>query len=156
MMRMCEKFMVALLTISLLSISVSAKTDLGNWNNVERLKTDSSILVETKRGEQFEGKLQSATGDSMSVRVRVSGSYTQVVEVRREDVSEVRRKLNPIIGGVIGAGIGIGISAALGAATNSREDGPLLGIAVAPLGILIGGGVGAKAFKKGKRIYVAP
>ena len=121
---------------------------------VERLKMDSSILVETKRGERFEGKLQSVTSDLMSVRVRVSGSYTQVVEVRREDVSEVRRKLNPIIGGVIGAGIGI--SAALGAATNSREDGPLLGIAVAPLGILIGGGVGAKAFKKGKRIYVAP
>ncbi len=156
MMRMCEKFMVALLTISLLSISVSAKTDLGNWNNVERLKTDSSILVETKRGEQFEGKLQSATGDSMSVRVRVSGSYTQVVEVRREDVSEVRRKLNPIIGGVIGAGIGLGISAALGAATNSREDGPLLGIILAPIGILLGGGIGVKAFKKGKRIYVAP
>ena len=35
MIRMCEKFVAALLTISLLSISVSAKSDLGNWNNRE-------------------------------------------------------------------------------------------------------------------------
>jgi hypothetical protein len=30
---MCEKFVAALLTISLLSISVFAKSDLGDWNN---------------------------------------------------------------------------------------------------------------------------
>ncbi len=71
MKRLCERSVAVILVLSLLSVSVFAKTDLGDWGNIERLKINSTILVETKRGERFEGKLLSATSDSMSVRVKV-------------------------------------------------------------------------------------
>jgi small nuclear ribonucleoprotein (snRNP)-like protein len=156
---MSHKIIASLLTVILISVSVQAKTSLSDWGKVQKLSLGSKIAVSTKKGERFEGELKYVDSDTLTLLVRMSRSARQAVEIRREDVSEVRKPKSRLLSTVLGAGIGLGVGIAVGAGVDARSSGedPGLGkLLFGFLGVLGGTTVGGALPMKGKKIYVAP
>jgi hypothetical protein len=144
----------------LFSDLASARTDIHDWRNVRILEIGSSIVVKTKQGEKYEGKLDYAALDSISIVVNVPRVMRQVIKVPKDDVKEVRAKLSPIVSGAIGSGIGLGIGLGLGQIIDSKDrygEDPGLGKAVMGfLGLRLGALIGREVGFGKKKVYEAP
>jgi small nuclear ribonucleoprotein (snRNP)-like protein len=149
----------AFIVLSLVCRVAVAGNNLGDWNNVRILEAGATVVVKTKAGEKYEGNLKSVKSDSLSVVVDVSRVVRQVIEIRRDEVKEVRTKLPRAASAAIGAGLGLGLGVGLGAIADSRDkygEDPGLGKAVfGSLGLLLGSLAGT-AMSFGKKVYEAP
>lgn len=159
-MRSRQRSISVLLVVLLLSQISLAKNNVHDWNNVRILDIGSTIVVKTKQGEKYEGKLDLATVDSLSIVVKVPRVMQQVISLRRDEIKEVRTKFSRIAETGIGAGIGLGVGIGLGAIADSKDkygEDPGLGKAVgvllgATLGAALGGGIGFGS----RKVYEAP
>jgi hypothetical protein len=137
-----------------------AKTNLHDWNNVRILELGTTIVVKTKQGEKYEGTLDSADDDSLSIFVSVPRVMRQLIKLRKDEIREVRKKLSRVVSGAIGAGIGLGIGIGLGQIADSKDkygEDPGLGKAVGGLlGVLFGAVIGAGTGFGTRKVYEAP
>ncbi|HEX8091623.1 MAG TPA: hypothetical protein VF762_22410, partial [Blastocatellia bacterium] len=69
------------------------------------LEAGTTVVVKTKTGEKYEGNLKSVKADSLSVVVDVSRVVRQVIEIRRDEVREIKTKLSRVASTAIGAGV---------------------------------------------------
>jgi hypothetical protein len=149
-----------LLLVLLFSSHTFAKTDIHDWNNVRVLQLGSTIVVKTKQGERYEGTLDYAGLDSISIVVNVPRVMRQVIKVPRDEVKEVRAKLSRIASSVIGAGIGLGVGIGLGQIIDSKDkygEDPGLGKTVMGFfGVLFGAAIGNGVGFGKKKVYEAP
>jgi len=159
-MRNYQRSLAVLISVCVLSELALAKNNINDWNNVRILEIGSTIVVKTKQGEKYEGKLDLATVDSLSIVVTVPHAMRQVIKLRRDEIKEVRSKLPRFVSGAIGAGIGLGVGIGLGQIADSKDkygEDPGLGKFVGGFlgtlfGVAIGGGIGLGS----KKIYEAP
>jgi hypothetical protein len=159
-----EQMWQKVLSISLVLCFVSGvglgKSNSGEWNNVRILEVGTFIVVKTKSGEKYEGHLKRATADSLSVVVKVPRVMTQVIDLRRDEVKEVRTKLNRAASAVLWSGVGLGAGVAAGAVVDSKDkygEDPGLGkLSFGFLGLVFGTVVGTINPVGGKKVYVAP
>lgn len=153
-------FIAAVLIASLLPVSVQAKPNLSEWSNVQKLSVGTDIVVSTMKGERYEGALKHVDADGLLILVRVSRASRQAFELRREDVSEIRKSKSRALGMLLGFGVGLGVGLGIGAISDARHpygDDPGIGKAVfGTLGATSGLAVGGAIPLKGKKIYVAP
>lgn len=153
------RLLSAFIALSLISQLAIAKDNLSDWNNVRILDVGTSITVKTKTGEKYEGDLKSVKADSLTVVVDVSRAMRQVIEIRRDEVKEVKTRLSHLATTAVGAGVGLGIGVGLGAVVDSKDkygEDPGLGkFALGFLGLLFGSIVGT-GLSLGKKIYQAP
>ncbi len=149
-----------LLVILLFCELTFARTNIHDWNNVRILELGSTIVVKTKQGERYEGTLDSAALDSISILVNVPRVMRQLIKVPRDEVKEVRSKLSRIASGAIGGGIGLGVGIGLGQIIDSKDkygEDPGLGKAVMGfLGLVLGTAVGGGVGFGNKKVYEAP
>ncbi len=141
----------------LLSRTTLAQSVKDNWDEVMKLKSGSKLSVKTKTGQKFGGKVTTVTDDSITI----SASKTSVrdVELKRQDIAEIRKKSGgrtagyaAMIGGLGMAG-GYGIGYGIGDATNARFRPEYPTMAV---GAAVGAVVGAIIGSRGEVIYKAP
>jgi len=137
-----------------------AGTDIHDWRNVRNLELGSTVVVKTKQGERYEGTLDYAAPDSISIVVNVSRVMRQVIKVPKDEVKEVRAKLSRIASSVIGGGIGLGVGIGLGQIIDSKDkygEDPGLGKSVMGiLGLAFGAAIGSELGFGKKKVYVAP
>ena len=157
---MSYRIIASLLTLVLVCGSVQAKSNLADWGNVQKLSVGSNLLVATKKGEVFTGDLRQVDADTVTLLVRMSHSSRQAIEIRREDVSEVRKPRSHALMTALGLGRGLGVGIGIGAVYDSQHpfsDDPGIGKALyGGLGALVGT-VGGRAIPiKGKKVYVSP
>lgn len=159
-MRISKRSISALLVILLLSELSFAKSNVHDWNNVRILDIGSTIVVKTKQGEKYEGKIELATVSSLSIVVTVPRVMRQVIDFRVDEIKEVRTKLSRGASTAIGAGIGLGIGIGLGQIADSKDkygEDPGLGKFVGGLLGVLWGAVGGMAIGFGsKKVYEAP
>ena len=146
-----------LLMITLFSHAVLAQSSRSNWDVVQRLRPGSKLTIKTKMGQKLKGKMTGATADSVSLSAGKTPGTD--VELRREDVAEVRRKSGAqtagyaaLLGGLGLAG-GYGIGYGIGEATDSRV---LTEYPGALIGAVAGAVAGAIIGSKGTVIYKVP
>ena len=159
-MRNYRRSFAVLMAVCVLSELAIAKNNIKDWNNVRILEIGSRIVVKTKQGEKYEGKLDLATVDSLSIVVTVPRAMRQVIDLRRDEIKEVRSKLPGLVSGAIGAGIGLGVGIGLGQIADSKDkygEDPGLGKFVGGLiGTLFGAVIGSRIGFGTKKIYEAP
>lgn len=159
-MQIRKRSISALLVILLLSQLSFAKSNVHDWNNVRILDIGSTIVVKTKQGEKYEGKIELATVSSLSIAVTVPRVMRQVIDLRVDEIKEVRTKLSRGASTAIGAGIGLGIGIGLGQIADSKDkygEDPGLGKFVGGLLGVLWGAVGGMAIGFGsKKVYEAP
>jgi len=149
-----------LLVILLLSNLTFAKANVHDWNNVRILELGSTIVIKTKQGETFEGTLDYASLDSVSIFVNVPRVMRQLIKVPRDEVKEVRAKLSRVVSSAIGSGIGLGVGIGLGQIIDSKDkygEDPGLGKAVMGfLGLILGAAIGGGVGFGNRKVYQAP
>ncbi|PYT08494.1 MAG: hypothetical protein DMF60_04650 [Acidobacteria bacterium] len=159
-MRNLQRPVSVLLSIFLLSEFALAKTNIKDWNNVRILEPGSTIVVKTKQGEKYEGTLDVATVNSLSVIVTIPRVMRRVIDLRRDEIKEVRTKLPRFASTAIGAGVGLGIGIGLGAIADSKDkagEDPGLGkLTFGFTGVLLGSVFGGAVGFGSKKIYEAP
>ena len=159
-MRNRKRSISALLVILLLSELGFARSNVHDWNNVRILDIGSTIVVRTKQGEKYEGKLDVATVSSLSIIVTVPRVMRQVIDIRKDEIKEVRTKLSRGASTAIGAGIGLGVGIGLGQIADSKDkygEDPGLGKLVGGLVGILWGALGGAAIGFGsKKVYEAP
>ncbi len=159
-MRNRRRSISVLLMVLLLSQLTFAKTNSQDWNNVRILDIGSAIVVKTKQGERYEGTLDYAFVDSISIVVDVPRVMRQVVKLPKDEIKEVRKKLSRIVSGAIGGGIGLGVGIGLGQIIDSKDkygEDPGLGKAVMGfLGLALGAVIGSRSIFGSKLVYEAP
>jgi hypothetical protein len=159
-MRNCQRTVSILLAILLLSEFALAKTNTSDWNNVRILEIGSRIVVKTKLGEKYEGTLELTTVNSLSIVVTVPRVMRRVIDLRKDEIKEVRTKLSRLTSTAIGAGIGLGVGIGLGAIADSKDkygEDPGLGkITIGLVGVLLGSALGGGLGFGHKKIYEAP
>lgn len=159
-MRNRQRSLSVLLVILLFAQLTFAKTNPHDWNNVRILELGSTIVVKTKQGERYEGTLDYAALDSISVVVNVPRVMRQVIKLPKDDIKEVRAKLSRVASGAIGGGIGLGVGIGLGQIIDSKDkygEDPGLGKAVMGfLGLMFGAVVGTGVGFGNKKVYEAP
>jgi hypothetical protein len=133
-----------------------------SWNNVRILDPGTNIVVKTRLGEKYEGKLKGATADSISVVV-VSGATSQIITLRKDEVKEVRKKRMPrLVSTLLGAGVGMGAGLGTGAIADAKwnppgtDDPGLFKGIFGTLGLYIGTGIGLGVSFRNNRVYEAP
>lgn len=148
------------LMLCLISPFASAKGNLDDWNNVRILDSGETIAVKTKLGEKYEGRFDHATADRLYVIVHVPHVMQRIIELHKDEVKEVRKKLARVTSLVICTGAGLGAGLALGAIVDAKDkygEDPGLGKAVLGfLGASFGAAIGARASFNGRRVYEAP
>ena len=134
-----------------------------DWNNVRILDQGTGIVVKTRSGEKYEGKLKGATPDSISVVVAVSGATSQIITLRKDEVREVRKKRMPRLAStLLGTGFGLGAGLGTGAIADARwnppgtDDPGLFKGIFGTLRLCIGTGIGLGVSFRNSRIYEAP
>src|SRR5262247_3358117 len=111
-----------LIVVCLLSQSVVAKTkQVNDWNNVRILEIGSFIVVKTKRGEHFEGKFEMATVSTLSIAVDVSTAMRRVIDLPKDDVKEVRKRMPRAASAALGTAVGLGAGIGIGAIVDSKD-----------------------------------
>ena len=159
-MRTCQRSLSVLALTMLLSNFTYAKTDIHDWRNVRILELGSTIVVKTKQGEKYEGTLDYAALDSISIVVKVPRVMRQVIKVPKDDVQEVRTKLSRIATSVIGGGIGLGVGIGLGQIIDSKDrygEDPGLGKTVMGFfGLLFGAALGPNIGFGKRTVYQSP
>ena len=159
-MRTCQRSLSVLAVTILLSNLTFAKTDIHDWRNVRILELGSTIVVKTKQGEKYEGTLDYAGLDSISIVVKVPRVMRQIIKVPKDDVKEVRTKLSRIATSVIGGGIGLGVGIGLGQIIDSKDrygEDPGLGKTVMGfLGLVFGAALGRDLGFGKRKVYESP
>jgi hypothetical protein len=159
-MRTRQRSVSALLAIFLFSEFAFAKTNINDWNNVRILDVGSTIVVKTKQGEKYEGTLDLATANSLSIVVNVPRVMRRVIDIRKDEIKEVRTKLSRLAATGIGAAIGLGVGIGLGAIVDSKDkygEDPNLGKLTFGLGgVLLGTALGGSIGFGSKKVYEAP
>lgn len=157
---LCIRFVSTLLTVCLLSQLAFGRTNVHDWNNVRIVELGSTIVVKTKQGEKYEGALDFAYVDSLSIVVTRPHATPQTIKLRRDEIKEVRTKLSRLVCGAVGAGIGLGVGIGLGQIADSKDkygEDPGLGKAVGGFfGLLFGAAIGGGVRLGTKKIYEAP
>lgn len=155
-----QRSVSALLVILLLSEIGLAKSNVHDWNNVRVIDIGSTIVVKTKQGEKYEGILNYATVDSLSIAVTVPRVMRQVINLRKDEIKQVRAKLSRGASTAIGAAIGLGVGIGLGQIADSKDkygEDPGLGKFVGGLLGILWGAIGGGVIGFGsKTIYEAP
>lgn len=159
-MRNRQRPLSVLLVILFFSQLTFARTNIHDWNNVRILELGSTIVVKTKQGERYEGTLDYAAIDSISIVVNVSRVMRQLIKVPKDEIKEVRAKLSRIASGAIGGGIGLGVGIGLGQIIDSKDkygEDPGLGkMVMGFLGLMFGAAVGGGEGFGNKKVYEAP
>lgn len=159
-MKRCQRSFSVLFVILLSAQVALAKSDIHDWRNVRALELGSTIVVKTKQGEKYEGTLDYAAVDSISIVINVPRVIRQVIKLPRDDVKEVRAKLPRIASTLIGAGIGLGVGIGLGQIIDSKDkygEDPGLGKAVMGfLGLTFGAALGHGIGFGKRKVYEAP
>ena len=129
------------LTIALFSTTsaVSAQAIANDWSRVTALESGSKVAVKLKDGKSVEGRIDSTTESSLTLKVKSSSR-----ELKRGDVVTVHHltRRSATKATLIGAGVGAGAGALAGAAGNTNEFDKLDQAVTAGLTI-IGAGIGA-------------
>jgi len=137
-----------------------AKTNINDWNNVRILEPGTTILVKMKQGDKYEGTLDVTSASSLSIVVKVPHAMQRTIDLRMDEIKEVRAKLSRGASTAIGAGIGLGIGIGLGAIADSRDkyrEDPGLGkVALGLVGALVGSAFGRGFGFGSRKIYEAP
>lgn len=159
-MQKCKRSLSALLVILCLFQISLAKNNVHDWNNIRIIDIGSTIVVKTKQGEKYEGKLELATVNSLSIAVTVPRVMRKVIDLRKDEIKEVRTKLSRGASTAIGAAIGLGVGIGLGQIADSKDkygEDPGLGKFVGGLLGVLWGAVGGMAIGFGsKKIYETP
>jgi len=102
-----------------------------DWRRVQNLAPGKAILLKTKAGDRYQGKLASAMPDSILVNTderSFPGRRRQRREFQQSAVKEIRLQRPAAstltwlaIGAGIGAGVGAGVGAAIGRSRYSRD-----------------------------------
>jgi len=149
-----------LLAIFLFSDFASAKANINDWNNVRILESGSTIVVKTKRGEKYEGTLDVASRDSLSMVVTIPRVMRRVIDLRKDEIKEVRTKLSRFASTAIGAGVGLGVGIGLGAIADSKDkygEDPGLGkLVLGFTGVLLESALGGAFGFGSRKIYEVP
>ena len=158
-MRNVRKLISALLVILLSSEIGLAKTNINDWNNVRIIDRGATIVVKTKQGEKYEGTLDAATASSLSIAVNIPRVMRKVIDLRKDEIKEVRTRLPRIATTAIGAGIGLGVGIGVGAIADSKDkagEDPGLGKFIFGFLGVLWGSIAGGLFGFGKKIYEAP
>jgi hypothetical protein len=136
--------LVLLLAAALLLPSVASAQNSSassDWAALNTVTSGSKLVVKTKDGRSFEGRLSGVSDSALSLSVK-----NKPVELRREDVRSVYRigKNSATKATLIGMGVGAGAGAAIGAAADSSSEGLEGFDAALTAGLtVVGAGVGA-------------
>ena len=140
-----KKLTLVLLAAALLLLpSVAFAQNSGassDWAALNTVTSGSKLVVKTKDGRSFEGRLSGVSDAALSLSVK-----DKPVELKREDVQSVHRigKNSATKATLIGMGVGAGAGAAIGAAADSSSDGfEKIDHAVTAGLTVVGAGVGA-------------
>lgn len=154
-----KRFFSSLLILCLLSQFAAAKNNLSDWNNVRILEIGTTVVVKTKAGEKYEGDLKRTTADSMTIVLQGSYRTRQTIDLKKDEVKEVRTKLSRVTSTLIGTGVGTGIGIGIGAGIDARDrygEDLNLGKAVFGfLGLVFGTAVGTRLNLTGQKVYQA-
>jgi outer membrane lipoprotein SlyB len=116
----------------------------GNWDKVKQLSVGREILVVENDAKSFQGKLQSVSDESITIRL-TTGEETlakgNILRVSSRGVSHRWRNVG--LGAGIGAGGGAGIGAAAENATGFGWSRGLSAAVGAVIGLAAGAAVGA-------------
>ena len=152
--------LAALLMLCLLAPCAAAKGNLNDWNNVRILDPGDTIVVKTRIGEKYEGRFDHATADKLFVVVDIPHAMRRVIELQKDEVKEVRKKIPQSTSLAICTGVGLGAGLAIGAAVDAQDkygEDPGLGKRVfGLLGLTLGLAVSTGVHFNGKRVYQAP
>ena len=152
----------SLLRCLLLVLTLCSQTNLAQgvtsgWSRVQIVQSGSKLMVRKKSGEKVQGRLKTIAPDSLTLSLSKDGS--KEVEIKRDDVSEIRRKsaghtalYAGLLGG-LGFGAGYGIGYGTGEATNAEFP---IEYPIAVIGAAAGATIGAIIGSKGDVIYKAP
>lgn len=92
-MRLSLARKILFVTIFLL-LAVSESTPAQNakydWSAVQNLKPGSKLMVKTKSDQKIQGNVRTVTADLLTLSD--TGVPRQEASIRREDVSEIRKK----------------------------------------------------------------
>jgi hypothetical protein len=148
-------FALALLLTQPPTLLAQEATSQQSWAAVEALAAGDKLRVETKSGEQIEGKHTGLSDSALTLSRK-----GRTMSLNRTDVRRIyrlgggSRVKSALIGTGVGAGLGVGgAAAALGATGGSDETGAFIAI-VSLLGAGIGAAVGAAAGKGTKRTLI--
>lgn len=154
-----KRFFSSLLTLCLLSQLALAKNNLSDWNNVRILEIGTAVVVKTRAGEKYQGDLKRTTADSMTIVLRSSSVTMQTLDLKKDEVKEVRTKLSRLTSTLIGTGVGTGIGIAIGAGFDAKdkygEDPGLFKAVFGFLGLVFGTAVGTRLNFAGRKVYQA-
>ena len=155
---MKTKFFASLFTFAAVFLiaasSAWAQTAQQTWLNVEAVKTNSPLIVETKAGASVRGKVVSVTATTLNLS---NGGKTIALE--RDDIARVYRAKKSsrlkraLIGAGLGAGIGFGIGGVYSMIANEKGLAAAAGLIYGlPIGAVVGAATGGKS-RKGNLIY---
>jgi hypothetical protein len=145
------------LILPLFSQAVLAQGAKNNWDEVMKINSGSKLTLKTKTGKKFSGKLSGVTADSITLFITKAPGND--VELKREEVAEIRKKSGArtasyaaMFGGLGLAG-GYGIGYGVGEATEApfAIEYPIMAV-----GAAVGAVVGAIIGSRGEVIYKAP
>jgi hypothetical protein len=129
---------------------------VSDWANVEAIRAQTTVIVETTDGRTVRGKVASVSSDSIELShdgklFTMAGSSVRSVYLTR---AGSRLKL-ALYGGLIGGAAGIGVLAIYTVAAKADPLTPIAGIIVGvPVGAVVGAASGGK--RRGELIYRAP
>lgn len=133
----------------------SAQAGKNRWENLQRLKPGSKLSIKSKTGQKYRGKFVVVTDDAITL----TEGGGRNVEVKREEIAEIRRKSGAmtagyaaILGG-LGFAAGYGVGYGIGEATRA---GFAVEYPIAVMGAAAGAVVGAIIGRRGEVIYKAP
>lgn len=132
------KVLRATAVVLIFALTAPAQSPPQGWNNVKALAVGTELRINLN-ARTVEGKLQSATDDSLAIS---SGQGQQTFALREVVRVSLRRKSHRARNALIGLGVGAGIGAGIGAATScSNCISPIsksqaIGIAAGGLGAL--------------------
>ncbi len=138
------------------------------WKRVQHLKPHTPVLVELRSGETIRGNLATTANDTaLRLEQQVAPDAGLLVPrvLARNDIRRVYKVWTPMpklarqmIGGAIGLAAAIGIGAAVDSRQKSHEDDGLVGVALAPVGVITGVAIGGKIVRNPKErlVYEVP
>lgn len=153
--KILARFLAGLCFLFLMANMVFAQTDKNDWGNVQKLSTGTSLKIKLKSGEKIEGRIVSTTADLISFSVK--NGATNPREVRKEEISEIRRKSaarTATYCALLGAGgLFLGGAAGYGIGEVSNADGPISDYTGMVVGVAAGAVMGAILGSKGVLVY---
>jgi hypothetical protein len=149
--------MAAALLLPSVASAQSGSAQTSEWSSLSAVASGSKLVVRTKGGKSFEGRLSGVTDAALSLSIK-----DRPVEFKREDVQSVYRvgKNSAAKGTLIGMGVGAGAGLAIGAAGSASSDGfdgldHAITAGLTVVGAGVGAGVGYLIGRRGgKRVLV--